>query len=242
MKILVQLQACDSRINTINDQKNKAPLRIQNLQGDLAAAEEKFREDSERLELLGKERRQIEQEIQDFDSKIEKSNIKLSNIKSNKEYAAVLKEIEDIKLTKSHTEDKMIRLFEEIEALEQKKMTNKDEHNRLKTEFNQGKHEIEKELGLLDKELDGLQKKNKKLSRTVNDDILKKYQFLRKRRAGKAISAVIAGVCQACHMGLPPQKFNELLKGDVLMTCPYCNRMIYWGEDEHFQDVRNDVQ
>ncbi len=241
LKILVQLQACDSRISTINDQKNKAPLRIQELQEDLTAAGERFREDSERLELLRQERRQIEQEIQDFDSRMEKSNTKLSNIKSNKEYAAVLKEIEDIKSTKFRTEDKMIQLLEEIEALEQKKIANKEEQDRLKAEFNAGKHEIEKEIGQLDQELNGLQKKNKGLCRTINDDILKKYHFLRERKGGQAVSSVIAGVCQACHMGIPPQKFNELLRGDALMTCPYCNRMIYWGEDEHFQETRKDV-
>ena len=58
---------------------------------------------------------------------------------------------------------------------------------------------------------------------------------------GQAISSVIQGVCQICHMGIPPQKFNELMRGEALMTCPNCNRMIYWGGDEYFMN-RNSNQ
>jgi len=237
LKILVQLQACDSRISAIVDQKDKAPLRIQKLENDLLAAEENLREDAERLELLGKERREIEQEIQDFENKIDKSNVKLSNIKSNKEYAAALKEIEDLKTAKFQAEEKMIHLLEEIEALEEKKSANKDEQIRLEKNFNNDKLKIKKEISVLDKELKGLQKKSTALGRSMDKEILKRYHFLLERRDGQAVSAVIAGVCQTCHMGIPPQKFNELLRGDALMTCPYCNRMIYWGEDEHYQDI-----
>lgn len=241
LKILVQLQACDSRISAIVDQKGKAPLRIQKLENDLLTAEENLREDAERLELLGKERREIEQEIQDFDNKIEKSNVKLSNIKSNKEYTAALKEIEDLKTAKFQAEDKMIHLLEEIEALEEKKSANKDEQIRLEKEFNNDKLKIKNEISVLDKELKVLQKKSTALGRSMDKEILKRYHFLLQRRDGQAVSAVIAGVCQTCHMGIPPQKFNELLRGDALMTCPYCNRMIYWGEDEHYQDVEKRV-
>lgn len=241
LKILVQLQACDSRISAIVDQKDKAPLRIQKLQNDLLTAEEKLREDAERLELLVKERREIEQEVQDFENKIDKSNVKLSNIKSNKEYTAALKEIEDLKTAKFQAEDKMIQLLEEIETLEEKKDANKDEQTRLEKDFNNDKIKIEKEISVLDKELEGLQKKSKALGLSMDKEILRRYHFLRERREGQAVSAVVAGVCQTCHMGIPPQKFNELLRGDALMTCPYCNRLIYWGEDEHYQDVEKRV-
>ena len=241
LKILVQLQACDSRISEIVDQKNKIPLRIQKMENDLLTAEEKFKEDTERLDLLGKERREIEGEIQDFEKNVEKSNVKLSNIKSNKEYTAALKEIEDLKTAKFQAEDKMIQLLEEIEALEKKKTANKDEQTRLEKDFSDDKHKIEKEINVLNQELKGLQKKSESLSHSVDKEILKRYHFLLERRDGLAVSAVIAGVCQTCHIGIPPQKFNELLRGDVLMTCPNCNRMIYWGEDEHYQDIEKCV-
>ena len=241
LKILVQLQACDSRISEINDKKNNAPLRIQKLRNEITLYEDQLREDAERLATLMKDRRQIDQKIQDFDGKIEKSGTKLTNIKSNKEYTAALKEIEELKGSKAQAEDELLQFMEEIERLEQKRQADKEEQSRLQKDYETDKRRIEDELRVLDQELEGLKKRSEVLREAADKDILKRYVFLRERRGGQAISAVIAGVCQTCHMGIPPQEFNELLKGSTLMTCPHCNRMIYWGEDEHFIAAQNDA-
>ncbi|CAD7771580.1 C4-type zinc ribbon domain protein [Candidatus Methanoperedenaceae archaeon GB37] len=52
--------------------------------------------------------------------------------------------------------------------------------------------------------------------------------FIRKRRNGRAVVSVNDAVCEGCHMHIPPQNYNELLKCDKLMTCPSCQRIIYW--------------
>jgi predicted nucleic acid-binding Zn-ribbon protein len=69
--------------------------------------------------------------------------------------------------------------------------------------------------------------------------MLKTYDLLRARRAEVAISAVVGGICQACHLEIPPQKFNELQRCKEMMSCPHCNRLIYWGEDEFFVNLLN---
>ena len=92
-----------------------------------------------------------------------------------------------------------------------------------------------KEIAALDEELNVLEKKRTEFSKTIDQDLLGKYLYLRERKEGQAISPVIDGVCQICHMGIPPQKFNELIKGHALLACPNCHRIIYWGEDEHYQ-------
>ena len=55
-----------------------------------------------------------------------------------------------------------------------------------------------------------------------------KYDILRNRRNGLAIVNVLDGVCQGCFMNLPPQQYNMLLRGDKLLDCPSCQRMIYY--------------
>ncbi len=92
-----------------------------------------------------------------------------------------------------------------------------------------------KELNGLDKKLEGFEQERINLCQTIDQELLNKYLFLKERKEGQAISSVVSGVCQTCHMGIPPQKFNELIKGNSLLTCPNCYRIIYWGEDEKFQ-------
>ena len=241
MNDLIFLQDCDNRIQEIINKKNEGPLRIKKLENELNSAEVKFQEEHNRLELFKKDKRGIEQEIQDFVDKMEKSTIKLSNIKSNKEYRAALKEIEDFKKNKFQTEDKAIQLMEEIDDLEKKCRENKKKQAELITKFEKGRDVISKELDGLDRELKSFEKKRGDFAQTIDQELLKRYLFLKDHKGGWAISPAVGGVCQACHMGMPPQRFNESIKGQSLLTCPNCDRIIYWGEDEHYQKVLNQL-
>lgn len=227
---LIQLQDCDNRIQAIINRKKAAPLKVQKLEDELKRAELKFQEDNDRFETLKKDRRALEQEIQDLDNKIKKSNEKLSLIKSNKEYTAALKEIEDLKNIISLTEDKVLQQMEQIESVEKIYLTNKDQQQEMKKDFEQMKEEVENELTSLDRDLKNLENERNEFSQAVDQDLYKRYIFLKERKGGRAISSVIGGICQACNMGLPPQQFNELQKKDALLTCPNCQRMIYWGK------------
>jgi hypothetical protein len=92
-----------------------------------------------------------------------------------------------------------------------------------------------KELKALDAVLESLENERSEFCKAIDEGLLKKYDILRRNKEGLSISPVVKGICQACHMGIPPQKFNELIRGDTLMSCPYCSRIIYWGEDERFK-------
>jgi predicted nucleic acid-binding Zn-ribbon protein len=234
---LIRLQECDNRIKEVDTKKKEGPLKIQQLEAELTEQEEKFNDVTHKLESLKKERHAIEQAIQDVDNKAEKSNIKLNNIKSNKEYRSALKEIDDLNREKSLKEDTLIQIMEEIENLEKIILKNKDEYDVLKKRLMADKETVNQELMELDKTSGFLENQRKTFSQEVDQDLLKTYLFLKERKGGQAISSIVAGVCQACHLGIPPQQFNELKKCIALMTCPNCNRMIYWGEDAAFNET-----
>ena len=233
--VLIQLQECDNRIAKVLQAKELAPLRIQKLEDELRTVENQFKADEDQLEAFRKDRRQLEREIQELDGKIEKSSAKLTQIKSNKEYTAALKEIDDIKTIKFQTEEKAIQMMETAEELERKCKGHKETLKTLKDQSEKDKDAVKTELLGLEKDLDALQKERSQLCCDFDQGLLKKYVFLRERKGGLAISSVVTGVCQTCHMGIPPQKFNELIRGSDLMTCPHCNRIIYWGDDQDFQ-------
>ncbi len=235
LRLLIQLQECDARIQEISKKLEGGPNRIQSLQEELEAAETKFQMDNDKLEALKKERRALDQEIDEFDTKVEKSNIKLSNIKSNKEYTAALKEVEDLQNEKRRTEDNVIRIMEDIEEMQKRCAENETQKKHLYEIFEEAKKEIEGELVDLNGELEVYKNKSDNLKSSIEKDLLAKYLFLWERKQGVAISPVTGGVCQTCHMGIPPQKFNELIRGDVLMSCSNCKRIIYWADDAHYQ-------
>jgi uncharacterized protein len=234
---LIQLQECDNKINKLESLKKDFPARIKKLEDELNAGKAIFQADSDKLEALKKERRKTEQMTQELEGKAEKSKIKLSNIKSNKEYTAALKEIEEFNKEMSIVEDSILHFMEDIEAAEKKCLINKDELARLQETFNHDKKEIEKNLEELNKKADVLQQKRQELLRGIDKELLSRYEFLKVRKGGLAIGAVVGGVCQLCHLNIPPQNFYELIRGNEVMSCPNCNRLVYWGEDEYYMKV-----
>lgn len=239
---LIRIQDCDSRIDGILQKTKECPLKIQHLQIELQETEAKIEEENLLLEASKKEHREIDDDIKELDSKVSKSQEKLDNIKSNKEYKAVLKEIESIKKIKESKEDRAIQLLEEIEGMEKKGIENKNLKAEIQKKFDQDKAEIEKEIALLEGSLKELNKEKDDFTAKIDQGLLKKYSALKTHKNGLAIGSVINGVCQTCHMVIPPQKFNEVIRGNDLHSCPHCQRLIYWGEDEYFQNPRDQVE
>ena len=231
---LILLQECDNKITGLDSLKKDCPQQIQKLEDELNAGRTAFQVDSDRLESLKKERRKAEQIIQELEGKKEKSLVKLSNIKSNKEYTAALKEVEDLDKEKVKVEDGILVFMEEMEKCEKKCLANKKELERLQKNFDLEKKRIDQHIEELNKESAVLEKHRQELTSGIEKDLLTKYDFLKSRKGGVAIASVIGGVCQRCHINIPPQRFYELIRCNDLMSCPNCNRLIYWGEDEFY--------
>jgi len=240
MKFLIALQECDTRMQDIQTQKEEGPKKVQLLQQRLVAVETQLMEEAEQIEACKRERRQTDQGIEDIENSLKKANIKLSNIKSNKEYQAALKEIDDLKRDKVLLEDKAIDMMEQLESLEANWAASSEKAQEMKRQFEMDRQEITRALEALNQDLDALEKERERFSQGVDTGLLTRYDSLRGRKGGIAVSPVVKGVCQTCHLRIPPQEFNELIRGDKLMTCPNCTRIIYWGEDERYQMKRSD--
>ena len=87
--------------------------------------------------------------------------------------------------------------------------------------------EAKKFSNAIEKQKAGIVKKRGTKAKKIKMPLLKKYDMLRERRNGKAVVPVISGVCQGCFMNIPPQQFNDILRGDKMFNCPTCQRILY---------------
>ncbi len=172
--VLIQLQQCDNRIEKILQAKEQCPLRIQKLEDEVRVMESQFKADEDQIEAFRKDRRVLEREIQELDGKIEKSSTKLTQVKSNKEYTAALKEIDDLKTIKFQTEEKAIQIMETAEELEQKCKGQKETLKTLKDKCEKDKEEINKDLLDLERNLEALEKERNQLCSDFDQSLLKK--------------------------------------------------------------------
>jgi uncharacterized protein len=237
MGVLIALQERDSEIQRLQARRAECPVQIEVLRQGIAQVETQLKTLSEGLEVRSRERRERERVIEDLDAGIGKSNQKLGNVKSNKEYHAALKEIADLGGDKKRLEDQLLEIMESTEALEKERLGLVEEKERTGLAFEAGRNRITSELRELDGELNKLLEERNRLCAEVDRGVLKRYELLRKSKGGTAVSAVVKGICQTCHLRIPPQEFNELIRGEQLMNCPHCHRIIYWGERKGAQEV-----
>ena len=242
LKILIELQECDNQIKSIQKKTNEAPLRMRQLMDEVEAAEQSYKGLKERITGRERDKRNLEGEIEELGNRVDKSNTKLDQIKSNKEYQAALKEIDELNREKSRKEDEAIEIMEDIENLVKEYAKCEKEREEKERVLSLKKREIEDEVGAFKATLEKLTEQRATICSDVEKTLLDKYDFLRERRQGIAMSPVTKSVCQTCHMNIPPQKFNELVRGVELMTCPHCNRIIYWGDNEFFKKVEERLE
>ncbi|MDY6905386.1 MAG: C4-type zinc ribbon domain-containing protein [Thermodesulfobacteriota bacterium] len=229
---LISLQENDNKRRDIRLFLDQVPERLAVLDSAMAEAERLFREKEDVLAQQKKKYREYEGEVQAKQERIKNSDAKLFSIKNNKEYQAVLKEIEDLKRESSRLEDEMLALLDALEEGDQLVNTAKQVWEAEKNRIEQEKAGVEKERADREHQLAGLDAEWADMSAQLSDALLQRFNKVRRQvNNGKAIVAVKNYVCQGCFMNIPAQMYNDLHKADALRNCPFCSRMIYFRED-----------
>jgi predicted nucleic acid-binding Zn-ribbon protein len=227
---LIRLQQIDKAIQQLFLTAEQNPGKIMQIDQEIQEAEETFQTFTREMEDWKKRRKSLEREIEDLDQKIKKSQVKLMEVKTNKEYKAMLTESDELKKAKTGKEDLLLEFMEKLEEGLRKEKTLKGDLEIKTIEGRQKKDQLEKEGQELEKELLALKEKREELSSRVEGALLKQYEFLKDRLKGTAVAEVKNGTCLGCHMHIPPQLFNELHRRDRIIPCPSCLRILYFAE------------
>ncbi len=229
---LVSLQAIDLVIDKIDNEIKQEQNGLDERISALATKEANIISIQERIELLSKDRRTLESELEDKISHVKERQSKMMQVQTGREQTALLKEIEDAKKSAKENEDKIVSIMEEIEELTAKVT---QEKNLLKGEKKLVAEETEKVRKSIESITKGKKLKADKRdvqAKKIDGTLIRRYDTLRDRRNGLAVVNVLQGVCQGCFMSVPPQQYNMLLKGDKLFDCPTCQRIMYHQQVE----------
>ena len=106
------------------------------------------------------------------------------------------------------------------------------EHGALKAELDAARAGLDARLAQAREELDSLNRKRVNVGKAIPRPVFMRYEFIRKRLEHPVIVAVREGVCSGCNIAVPPQAFIDLQRGQQILSCPNCQRLIFWCE--HF--------
>jgi len=236
IRYLADLQALELEIIKIKQLLDKIPEELDVLAKQRNEFEKTIDQAKETIETRQKQYRSGESDSQSIDARIEKEETKLRAVKNNKEYQALLAEIEHLKTDQTTVEDQMLASLEEIEAAETQLAADGDAFKRFEVRLARQREVIGQKSDQAQKQLDEKEDTCAQLEKDIDPKHLERFRHVQSTKSGGiAIAPVHNAVCKGCHMNIPPQLYNELQRFEKLSICPKCQRMIYW-EDEPSKD------
>ncbi len=228
---LIDLQKIDQDIRTLNTKKQTLPEKAGQLDQDFQARKEKAEEERKGLEGLNKLHKEKESELKLGQDKLRKAKERLLEVKTNKEYQAMLTEIDTVEKSNGRIEEEILILYDRIDEKKGFVKNHEKDFEQYRISYESERKKMDEELASIDGELEIQKKKFDALVPSLKPDLLRRYEMIKGRRNGIAVVSARKGICSGCNMNLPPQLYNELQRSEELICCPNCNRIIYWEEN-----------
>ncbi len=224
---LVQLQRAESELKQVEADREAVPRVRAELEGRLA--EERGRLDAARSGLEGcqKGRRQHEQSLQDLEVKRSKYKGQLMEVKTNKEYTAMLHEIEAVEREIRGLEDQILSEMERAEALAAEVKREEALFKAVEEQGRREKQSLDERDRKLEEQAARVRQERDQVAGTVPAEALALFQRVARLR-GSAVAEARDGMCQLCRMKLRPQMYVELKRNEVIAQCPSCSRILYY--------------
>lgn len=230
LRNLYALQLIDKNLDELEELKGDLPAETRELEGKVGALRTKLQGLEQTMKTAFSSRDTADSEIVSLNAKMEKYKAQQFQVRNNKEYDALTKEMDGAVETIS-------RLGKEMEALETKATLARDEIENVKRELEEVTKVLEEKRQALaevsrtteEEELKYKHDRQKMVARIKKSD-LAMYERIRKAKKGKAVVPVRRGACGGCFNRVPPQMLLELRQNTKFYTCEHCGRIIVSDE------------
>ena len=234
---LIKLQKVDSKLDGIQILKGELPIEVSDLEDEIAglnARQNRIEEEVNGIQQFIEEKRTTIKDAQELIKKYEKQS---DNVKNNREFEAISKEMEmqtlEVKLAEKHIKDATEDLAEKGKQLELAKKAIAVKEGNLKGK----KSELEKIIEETDKEEKHYKKLEEAARSSVDERLLTSYDRIRNNyRNGLAVVPVERDSCGGCYNAIPPQKQSEVKQRKKIIVCENCGRILV------ADDLENSIQ
>ncbi|GJQ62861.1 MAG: hypothetical protein SCALA702_19140 [Melioribacteraceae bacterium] len=226
LKTLYELQLIDNQLDELEELRGDLPLAVNDLNGKIQTIKDQI-EDKENEKKESTEKMiSNEEEVERLSESLTKYKAQLYQVRNNKEYDALTKEIDN-------SEETIDKLNSENKALDQLVLKLDVEINEvapqldeLHEEMNRKQEELKKIIAGNEKEELKLQDRREKVVANIRKNDYNTYMRIRKACGGKAVVAINRSACSGCHNVVPPQRQLEVKANKRIFTCESCGRIL----------------
>jgi len=231
VRILAQLQEIDLKIDSSRGEAQALQNEIHSLEAMAAEKQQDIAEQKSELSVIEEEKRVLEENLATESDSISRSEIRLREIKTQKEYQAVSKEIATAKKVKTDLEEQILQKITRTDELNVIIAEKEGKLQEFEGNASARKSELQDRIEQLEKAIADDSSARNVTAKDIAASMMKRYETLRQKRQGLAIAEAKAGSCMGCNMNLPPQVFNSLFKEENFVCCPHCQRMLFLRQD-----------
>lgn len=229
---LYELQKIDSEIDRIRTIRGELPLEVQDLEDELHGLETRINKIAEEAKDLDTEVVDRKNAIKDAETAIAKYKEQQNNVRNNREFESLAKEIEfqelEIKLHDKKGKEAKLRVVNKKELLEEAK----ERFEFRKGDLNTKQAELDEIVGETKKEEDALLKKSEDAKKKIDTRLVFAYNRLRDNaKNGLAVVPVDRDACGGCFNKIPPQRQLDIQAKKKVLVCEHCGRILVPSEE-----------
>lgn len=227
LRALYDLQLIDSRIDKIRNVRGELPLEVEDLEDEIAGLDTRIAKMQAEIDELDTEIKNKKNLIKDSQEKIARYETQQKNVRNNREFDALTKEIEFQNLEIELAEKRIREFKAKIENKKEILKTSTDKHKERASHLEFKKSELESILNETQKEEDALLKKSKEYAEKIEERLIKAYHRIRGgAKNGLAVVAVERGASGGSFFTIPPQRQLEIASRKKIITDEHSGRVL----------------
>lgn len=226
LDLLEQLQEIDLQVDVMKTAQNNLQTDMNGIARALDDAREGLASLQARAAQLEKDKFELEASHAAELVNIQRSETNMKEIKTNKEYQAVGREISAARKQVAELEEQVLQKITQFDELNNEIAAVQATLAELEQNTEQRRSEKQGEIDKVQQNIDVDSLRRQVITKELPANVIKRYDSLRAQRRGQAVAVARDGYCLGCNMHLPPQLYNSLFKCEELITCPHCQRML----------------
>ena len=224
---LIELQGIDTKLKDLNDLLGDLPSKVEGLNQQEESIKHSLQSNKNRLKELEVELHKKEVGISQLDGKVESLKDQLFLVTNNKQYDALMKEIDHLKDKKSTFENETIELLEEKEKLTQDVESMESDLTGLSDDLSKRRLKLETAISQSADEKSILEKEKQARIDKIDLNIMSVYDKVMDARGGLAVVPIVGSGCGGCGAHIPPQTLTEVRANTGIHRCDICGRFLY---------------
>jgi len=227
-RLLLALQQVEDRLRACALEEQQLPQRLQAYEAACAAARQQLVQQQAAIEQSERQQRLFERELANHQEAIRKTQSKAHDVKTNKEYSAILAEIDAGKQRLEALEDQLLGLMEATDQQRQAYRAQEQQEHAALQELVEQTHYIQQEQETLRRTMLAVHERRQQTVAALDAKLYEQYQKVAAQHGGRVVAQLQEGVCSGCHLKVPPQMISEIRLQTQLFTCPHCRLMLFW--------------